>query len=209
MPRPMPKGYNPKASPEELAAQWEKRAQKILASTPRTFKTAAAYVRTQSATICREKTSAMPPTNQYWFPAILYRGEAVRHTGPGTAEIFNATTSVWHGVRYKLATILHEGRESLKTPTRWGRKHYLWMFNRNVARPEAKSDSRKDIHAVWMQWLRLIKAGKAGVAKSLPAEPGQPFRDEAIQKSRAKVANLIRVDAVHSAFKQTGAKQSG
>lgn len=129
----------------------------------------------------------------------LQRMERLRFEGESEAEIYNAKTSIWRGDRTNVATIIHEGRDPIRTPTRRGRQWLLWTFNRGTPRPRGRN--------ALSQWYKLKAAGKAAMAKSVRAVRGRPWRNVAMQKCHKKVAQFVRATAVQSVLRMKPGKK--
>jgi len=176
-----------KLSVEEYIARFEKRAVRLRAQVPRSFKGAARilHVHAVDELVTQVYNKGAGPNSR---SGHLLRGERIRFIGDHKAEIYNGTTNVWGGKRTNYAQVLHQGRGKMTTPTSGGKKHYLWLYNKGDKRPYGKG--------AWKEWLKLVREKKAGMAKDIKAMPARPWRNDASKKCHEKIARFLQVDAV-------------
>ena len=161
-------------TPAEHAERVKRLRDRIRAALPQSFKAAVVFVHHE----CLAEIEALfPDKGEGRNSAGLYHGERLDF-GSDRATIRNVAAST-DGYRY--GAIAHKGRGELNAPTKLrGKRFYVWMRNRDDARPQSDDE-----------WARAKEAGAVAMAKHLRARKAKPWRKRVLTRVKGKITKVI------------------
>jgi hypothetical protein len=165
-----------KKTPEEIAANWKKRADRIKASVPRSFK---AGVRKAWAIDTQQMQQEVYGGGNKWGSprsATLLRLEQYRDVSTKEAHITNRAKT--KGGEY-YAWYIHDGVGSQTAPTSGGKPAWVWMKG-GAPRPTSKSG-----------WKAARKAGAVIASRKLAARAARRWRFNCRKEMQRAVSDGI------------------